>query len=336
LKQLVLISGADFLIYRFACRPLRTWENINSIVLDLSQERWEMSRDGRKQQNLRRFRLLRLFSPLSAGLLSSCQLMPLIKPPSPEAKPAPAAKPASPGAKSPTAVAQPPSNLEENFQTAQDKAEGARQLSQTAQTREDWQLIASQWQRSITLLKTLPKGHKHHKQAQTLLAEYQTGLGQANRLAQTGGALKPSSTAGSSGGGNVAISVGSSLSTEGGAQEGSANLAAINQKQLDFFTQKQRFAASLQELDKDAFLTTESYRYTAQGLDGDRAVTTAVAQVNGLPSYVGLLQLKKDAKGKVTGSLTGLCVTKNPVKSAPATPSFKDDQIQCPAGTTSV
>lgn len=76
--------------------------------------------------------------------------------------------------------AQPPINP---YQQALNKASSARSISQSAQSQDDWKLVANRWQQAIQLLKTVPKTSPYRALAQSKLPEYQRSLAYANQQA---------------------------------------------------------------------------------------------------------------------------------------------------------
>lgn len=78
--------------------------------------------------------------------------------------------------------------VQENFyQTAIDRAASARTISQSAQSPEDWQLVASRWKNAIAALKQVPKSDPNHRLVSRKLAEFNQALSKAeNRAANTG------------------------------------------------------------------------------------------------------------------------------------------------------
>jgi hypothetical protein len=126
--------------------------------------------------------LLWVLLPLSiliGGLLGYVLLRnKLMSPPPSEAPTAPAA-PTSP-APAPPAPASPssanPASPADAFQTAVARADSAVTLGQTAQSVDDWKLVASRWQQAIELLKGVPAASPNHSAAQQKLAEYQNYL----------------------------------------------------------------------------------------------------------------------------------------------------------------
>ncbi|KAM3115506.1 retropepsin-like aspartic protease family protein [Phormidesmis sp. 146-33] len=94
----------------------------------------------------------------------------------PEAKSSPASqtqKPAKPQAARPDAQ----NNVQSNaYSLALDKAQSAKSMSQSVQTAEDWNLVASRWKQAIALLKQVPKSDPNKKSVNQKLGEYQRNL----------------------------------------------------------------------------------------------------------------------------------------------------------------
>ncbi len=71
------------------------------------------------------------------------------------------------------------------YEQALDKASSAFSISQSAQSADDWQLVASQWQEAIALMQTLPQNSPYNTIAKTKAVEYRQHLiyaqQQANR-----------------------------------------------------------------------------------------------------------------------------------------------------------
>ena len=70
----------------------------------------------------------------------------------------------------------PPSIEPDRFELALDKAYGALTISQSAQSVEDWHLIATQWREAIFLMKNLPPHSPHRAIAQAKIVQYQQHL----------------------------------------------------------------------------------------------------------------------------------------------------------------
>ncbi len=69
------------------------------------------------------------------------------------------------------------------LQVALQRADSAVDLGQTAQSVDDWKLVASRWQQSIQLLQAIPDSSLSYQSAQQKIAEYQNYLAVAQRKA---------------------------------------------------------------------------------------------------------------------------------------------------------
>jgi len=94
--------------------------------------------------------------------------------------PAPVAPPLQP----PSTKAQP-----DYYQRARLKADSAVSIGQSAQSPEDWQLVASRWQQAISLLQAIPPDSPQRTHALTKIAEYQGHLAQAQEQARSLGVV---------------------------------------------------------------------------------------------------------------------------------------------------
>lgn len=83
---------------------------------------------------------------------------------------APAPQPASKPPATPNIKATP---LTDPYQLALDQAAGALNISQSAQSQDDWLLVADRWQAAIALLKTVPATSPNRTLAKRRLQEYQ-------------------------------------------------------------------------------------------------------------------------------------------------------------------
>lgn len=81
----------------------------------------------------------------------------------------------------------------ERFQDALDTAMGAATIAQSAQSKDDWNLVVSRWQSAISLLKAVPKSSANYAIAQKKIAEYQRNLAYAQKQGNSG--LKPTGKA---------------------------------------------------------------------------------------------------------------------------------------------
>ena len=70
-------------------------------------------------------------------------------------------------------------STDENYAKAIDIATGAVNISKSAVSRDDWNLVASRWQEAINLLKEVPTSSPQHATAQSKVAQYQRFLADA-------------------------------------------------------------------------------------------------------------------------------------------------------------
>jgi hypothetical protein len=78
---------------------------------------------------------------------------------------------------------EPTVNAEELLQEAADLASSASNLSQTAQSGDDWNLIVDRWQRAINLIAPIPESDGQYATAQQRLATYRSSLALAQQQA---------------------------------------------------------------------------------------------------------------------------------------------------------
>jgi predicted aspartyl protease len=71
----------------------------------------------------------------------------------------------------------------DSFQLAVERASSAYTIGQSAQSRDDWRLVANRWQQAIELMKTVPSSNPRRTQVQQKLTEYQQNLAYAQRQA---------------------------------------------------------------------------------------------------------------------------------------------------------
>ncbi|OCR02908.1 hypothetical protein BCD67_16665 [Oscillatoriales cyanobacterium USR001] len=81
---------------------------------------------------------------------------------------------------------EPPSSIAESdpFREGVNKAIEASALAQSAQTKEDWELVASNWQEAVKLMKSVPPSNSNHAVAQKKAIEYQKNLKYAQDVAK--------------------------------------------------------------------------------------------------------------------------------------------------------
>ncbi|WP_088893713.1 retropepsin-like aspartic protease family protein [Leptolyngbya ohadii] len=68
-----------------------------------------------------------------------------------------------------------------SYKQALDRAKSAAGIAQSAQSKDDWQLVVNRWQQAIDLLKTVPKSSRDYSQAQGKLQEYRRAQVQAQQ-----------------------------------------------------------------------------------------------------------------------------------------------------------
>jgi hypothetical protein len=74
-----------------------------------------------------------------------------------------------------------PTTQPERFQDGLDAGMSAATITQSAQSKDDWNLVISRWQSAIALLKTIPKSSPNYAKAQQKIAEYQRNLAYAQK-----------------------------------------------------------------------------------------------------------------------------------------------------------
>jgi predicted aspartyl protease len=94
--------------------------------------------------------------------------------------------PAKPAAKpTPKSAAKPKPSA--NYKLALDKADAAQNISQSAQSPEDWNLVVSQWEQAVNLLKKVPANDPNKKLVSQKLTAYQASLATARTRADRSG-----------------------------------------------------------------------------------------------------------------------------------------------------
>lgn len=83
----------------------------------------------------------------------------------------PANRPAEQGS-----TAAPAAPQADPFLQAIERATGAFNISRSAQSQDDWRLVANRWQQAIDLMAAVPVSSPHHRQAVQKLAEYRRNL----------------------------------------------------------------------------------------------------------------------------------------------------------------
>lgn len=68
-----------------------------------------------------------------------------------------------------------------SYRQALDRANSAAGIAQSAQSKDDWQLVVNRWQQAIGLMQTVPQSSPDYAQAQRKLAEYRRSLAQSQQ-----------------------------------------------------------------------------------------------------------------------------------------------------------
>jgi predicted aspartyl protease len=97
----------------------------------------------------------------------------------------PGAKPSATAATAvkPTASTAPKGPPPESYSRALDKADSARNITLTARSQDDWNLVASQWQQAVQLMKSVPKANPYYARAQAQAGDYQRQMASAQTKA---------------------------------------------------------------------------------------------------------------------------------------------------------
>lgn len=227
--------------------------------------------------------------------------------------------------------------LGDPYERGVQKATSARNLANTAESKEDWQFVAFQWQQAVEAMRAVPKNDRRATDAKKLAAAFQRELSRAQQQAKRGGAIRtaktPARSNASSGNGTIIV-VGGKPSGQT-SKEAATTLSSLNQSQIDFFSKQKRFAASLSELGNSAASDNGTYTYATVPVQPTQVMSTAVAKQDGLPSYTGAVFAAKDKSGK-ENTVAIVCATKSPSKVPPAMPQLVNNQPQCPAESTKV
>uniref|UniRef100_A0A832H5H2 Aspartyl protease n=1 Tax=Oscillatoriales cyanobacterium SpSt-402 TaxID=2282168 RepID=A0A832H5H2_9CYAN len=83
----------------------------------------------------------------------------------------------------PASSAVQPLATDEAYKLAIEKAKSAQNISQTALSEDDWNLVASRWQQAIDYLKVLPPSSPYQAMAKAKLAEFEQGRAKAQKRA---------------------------------------------------------------------------------------------------------------------------------------------------------
>lgn len=130
-----------------------------------------------------------LLSSLGLVLLTGCdrRLIQAFSPVPPVVPASPAAPANSPANSQTKTIAAPTTaaagQTSRAYAQALDRAKSAAGIAQSAQSKDDWQLVTNRWQQAIDLMKTVPQSSKEYSQAQQKLKDYRRALAQAQQQA---------------------------------------------------------------------------------------------------------------------------------------------------------
>lgn len=109
-------------------------------------------------------------------------------------------------------------------------------------------------------------------------------------------------------------------------------ISSMNKGQQAFYAENARFTSTLVELGLGIKSETENYSYSIVLIDAKRLVQAiAIAKIDGLKNYTGIVYLQKYDSGESTVSL--FCESNQPSKELPVTPTVTNSpNLQCPSG----
>lgn len=113
--------------------------------------------------------------PLISRLKSDAQVVPASQPQVSQAQTA-----ATPPAKSPT-LSPGRATQPDAYDLGLARASSALNISQSAQSKDDWHLVAERWQQAIQLMSSLPKSHRNYAKAALKLIDYRRSLALAQQ-----------------------------------------------------------------------------------------------------------------------------------------------------------
>ncbi len=147
---------------------------------------------------------------------------------SPSASPTPA--PAVVANTTPAPAAEPPAEAPsqiDGYKLAEEKANSARNLSRSALTEDDWNLVASRWQQAIAAIQSLPPSSPYQTKAKTQRSEFEKELATAKQRAKQASSSTNQSPIASGNGQPINVS---SAVTGSSAQAGTVYRAPIKRR----------------------------------------------------------------------------------------------------------
>ncbi|MEG3842021.1 type IV pilin-like G/H family protein [Microcoleus sp. herbarium14] len=115
-------------------------------------------------------------------------------------------------------------------------------------------------------------------------------------------------------------------------------VSSMNRAQQAFYAEYATFSSTLQKLGIGIKSETENYSYSIV-LSNDKrfAQSMALAKIDGLKNYTGIVSLIKSPNDESTSTQSRLCESNQPSKDLPGTPiSTNSPDLQCPSGYSDV
>jgi hypothetical protein len=234
----------------------------------------------------------------------------------------------------PTKSTQPKPPAGDVLLAAEDKATSAANLTQLAQTQDDWNLAVLQWQRAIALLKSIPVNTPQRAIAKKRLVEYERNLSLAKRRVKTTISTAPTVPASQEGIPLIAgpDSISSKADIQAAESEASKYLKALNSAQQTQFLEKKGFVSNLEDLKLGLPSETPNYVFRMESVSAESVLSVAIAKRGGLKSYSSAIYVMTQAQGKqIVPSI--VCVTNQPTTFPPDMPELSNNQLKCPANS---
>jgi hypothetical protein len=114
-------------------------------------------------------------------------------------------------------------------------------------------------------------------------------------------------------------------------------LETMNKAQQDFYAKNNRFATSLEDLERSASVISQSYNYTYKlTLAGNnQSQLAAIPKAKGLKSFTGIVFVVPSEPGTDTAT-AAICESRLPSMIPPRLSSLAENQVQCPPGASKV
>ncbi|MBW4518987.1 MAG: type IV pilin-like G/H family protein [Scytolyngbya sp. HA4215-MV1] len=236
-------------------------------------------------------------------------------------------------ATSATPAKSPPLPAEDLLRAAEDKAMSAANLTQLAQTQDDWNLAALQWQRAIALLKSIPAKSPQRSIAQKRLSNYERNLALTQRHVKS--ALTPTAASTISENGVPLMAGPDAISDKANIQTAEAEarnyLKTLNRAQQAFFLEKKEFASNLEDLKLGLPAETQNYTFRIESVSTESVLSVAIAKRGGIKSYSSAVYIIQDVPGNRLAPSSIVCASAQPSIFAPNMPELVEKQLKCPA-----